>query len=66
MEGDRADGGKGGRLGGDTVGDGYAEVGWHPVELGVVGVLVAGARHPLPHPELVGALTYLDHTPASE
>ncbi len=54
LEGDRTDGGKGGQLGRDAVGQGHTEIRRHPIDLSVERVLVAGARHQLTGRKLLG------------
>ena len=67
LQGDGAHGGEGGQLGRDAVGHRHAEIGRHPVDLGVERELVAGARHELTDRELLGPLARPPRTtPASE
>ena len=51
---DGADGGERRQLGRDPVGYRHAEIGRHPVDLGVECVLIPGARHELADRELLG------------
>ncbi len=53
VHGDGTDGGEGSQRGGQTVGHRHAKVDGNPVDLGVQGVLVAGARHELSQAELL-------------
>ena len=61
LQRDRAHGGESGQLGRDAVGHRHTEIGRHPVDLGVKGKLVPGARHELTDSELLGPLAHLLH-----
>ena len=59
LQGDRTHGGEGGQLGRHAVGHRHAEIGRYPIDLGVEGELVPGARHELTDSELLSPFPHL-------